>query len=92
MIYFSSPLFTQYSRNAPQWCRRLFLNALDMLLPQPIVKHGGPSTLEVMINEQAAQKRQVLHLLHYIPIRRSREIDIIEDVIPLYDISPVGSR
>ena len=91
VIYFSSPLFTQYSRNAPQWCRRLFLNALEMLLPQPIVKHGGPSTLEVMINEQVAQKRQVLHLLHYIPIRRSREIDIIEDVIPIYDV-PVSVR
>ena len=86
VIYFSSPLFTQYYHNAPQWCRRLFLNALDMLLPQPLVKHGGPSTLEVMLNEQPAQNRLVLHLLHYIPIRRSRQIDIIEDVIPVYDV------
>lgn len=91
VIYFSSPLFTQYAHNAPQWCRTLLLNALDMLLPAPIVKHGGPSTLEIMINEQTAQNRLVLHLLHYIPIRRSRQIDIIEDVIPLYDI-PVSVR
>ena len=86
VIYISSPLFTQYYHNAPRWCRTLFLNALNMLLPQPIVKHDGPSTLEVMINEQAAQNRLVLHLLHYIPIRRSQQIDIIEDVIPVYDI------
>ncbi len=91
VIYFSSPLFTQYYQNAPQWCRTLFLNALDMLLPQPIVRHGGPSTLEVMINEQATQNRLVLHLLHYIPIRRSQQIDIIEDVIPIYDI-PLSVR
>ena len=91
VIYFSSPIFTQYYHNAPRWCRTLFSNALDMLLPQPIVKHGGPSTLEVMINEQAAQNRLALHLLHYIPIRRSRQIDIIEDVIPVYDI-PVSVR
>ena len=91
VIYFSSPLFTQYYHNAPQWCRTLFLNALDMLLPQPLVRHGGPSTLEVTLNEQSAQKRLVLHLLHYIPIRRSAQIDIIEDVIPLYDI-PVSVR
>ena len=57
-----------------------------MLLPQPLVKHGGPSTLEVTLNEQPAQNRLVLHLLHYIPIRRSRQIDIIEDIIPIYDI------
>ena len=91
VIYFSSPLFTQYYHNAPQWCRTLFLNALDMLLPQPVVRHGGPSTLELMLNEQPAQSRLVLHLLHYIPIRRSRDIDIIEDIIPLYDI-PVSIR
>ena len=86
VIYFSSPLFSQYYYNAPRWSRTLFLNALDILLPQPIVKHGGPSTLEVMFNEQAAQNRLVLHLLHYIPIRRSKQVDIIEDVIPIYDI------
>jgi hypothetical protein len=28
----------------------------------------------------------VVHLLHYIPERRSKFIDIIEDVIPLYDV------
>lgn len=27
-----------------------------------------------------------MHLLHYIPIRRSQQIDIIEDVIPVYDV------
>ena len=27
-----------------------------------------------------------MHLLHYIPERRSQDIDIIEDVIPLYDV------
>ncbi|MCY3780527.1 MAG: beta-galactosidase trimerization domain-containing protein [Chloroflexi bacterium] len=86
VITFSSPIFTQYYHNAPRWCRTLFLNALDLLLPQPLVKHGGPSTLEVTLNEQPAQNRLVLHLLHYIPIRRSRQIDIIEDIIPIYDI------
>ena len=91
VIAFSSPIFTMYYHNAPQWCRTMFLNALDMLLPQPLVKHGGPSTLEVMLNEQAALGRLVLHLLHYIPIRRSRQIDIIEDVIPIFDV-PVSLR
>ena len=84
-IYFSSPIFSQYHVNAPQWCRRLFLNALEMLLPQPLVMHDGPSTLEVTFNEQVEARRLVLHLLHYIPIRRS-QIDTIEDVIPIYNV------
>ena len=91
VISFSSPIFTQYYHNAPRWCRRLFLNALDMLLPNALVAHGGPSTLEVMLNDQAEHNRLVLHLLHYIPIRRSQQIDIIEDVIPIYNV-PVSVR
>ena len=91
VIAFSSPIFTQYYHNAPRWVRTLFLNALDMLLPSPLVKHGGPSTLELMLNEQPAHNRQVLHLLHYIPIRRSQQIDIIEDIIPLYNV-PLSIR
>ncbi len=89
-IYFSSPIFTQYYHLAPQWCRTLFLNALEMLLPEPVVRHGGPSTLEVTYNGQTARGRRVLYLLHYIPIRRSK-IDIIEDVIPIYNI-PLSIR
>ena len=85
VIYFSSPLFTQYHQLAPRWCRTLFLNALNLLLPQPLLRHDGPSTLELALNDQAEKQRLVLHLLHYIPVRRSR-IDIIEDVIPLYDV------
>jgi hypothetical protein len=87
VIYFSSPIFTLYDRVAPLWCKRLLLNALEMLLPQPLVRHGGPSTLFTTLSEQATQGRQVLHLLHYIPERRGTQFDIIEDVIPLYDVS-----
>lgn len=86
-IYFSSPIFTIYQKVAPLWCKRLLLNALDLLLPEPLVRHQGPSTLLVTLNEQPAQQRQVLHLLHYIPERRGEFFDVIEDVIPLYDVA-----
>jgi hypothetical protein len=85
-IYFMHPVFTQYHRNAPRWCKQLFLNAVDMLLPEPLVRHDGPSSMLVTLNDQKEQSRMVLHCLHYIPERRSVDIDIIEDVIPLYNI------
>ena len=85
-IYFANPIFTEYNAVAPRWEKQLFLNALDLLLPDPLVRHNGPTTLQVTINEQPAEKRWIIHLLHYIPERRSQEIDIIEDVIPLYNI------
>jgi len=85
-IYISSPIFTTYQKVAPLWCKRLLLNALDLLLPEPLVRHQGPSTLLLTLNEQPAQQRQVLHLLHYIPERRGEFFDVIEDVIPLYNV------
>lgn len=33
VIYFMHPIFTQYHRTAPRWCRQLVLNALDRLVP-----------------------------------------------------------
>jgi hypothetical protein len=85
-IYFSSPIFSQYNDNAPLWCKRLVLNAVNILLPDPLVKHDGPSTLQVTLTQQASQGRWILHLLHFIPERRSDALDVIEDVIPLFNV------
>ncbi len=85
-IYFAHPIFTQYNHNAPRWCKTLFLNALEILLPEPLIRHEGPTTMRVTLNEQAAEGRWIVHLLHYIPERRGQAFDVIEDVIPLYDV------
>jgi len=85
-VYFSSPIFSQYNDNAPPWCKLLVLNALELLLPDPLVKHDGPSTLQITVTEQPRQDRWILHLLHFIPERRSVELDVIEDVIPLFKV------
>ena len=83
---YAHPIFTQYNKNAPRWCKRLVLNALEMLLPDPLVKVEGPTTLISALNEQTAERRAVLHLLHYIPERRGLDFDVIEDVIPLFNV------
>ena len=85
-IYFANPIFSEYNAVAPRWEKQLFLNALELLLPDPLVRHNGPTTLQVTVNDQSDENRWIVHLLHYIPERRSQEIDIIEDVIPLYNL------
>jgi hypothetical protein len=96
VIYFAHPIFRQYDRNAPHWCKVLFRNALDMFLPDPVLRHSGPSGLIATVNEQEKEKRLVAHLLYYVPERRSKNIDIIEDVIPLFgvklSINPQGRK
>ena len=86
-IYFAHPIFTQYAQNVPRWVKTMFLNAVSLLLPDPLVRHNGPSTMLAALNEQANEQRQVLHLLHYIPERRGTHFDTLEDVIPLYNIA-----
>ena len=85
LIYFMHPIFSQYNKNAPRWCKQLVLNAIDMLLPEPLVRLNAPSTLLATLNAQPAENRWVLHLLHYIPERRGQDFDVIEDVIPIYN-------
>lgn len=88
VVYFAHPIFSQYQHNAPRWVRTLLRNTLRHLLGHQLVRHNGPSTMQITINEQAVDDatRWIVHLLHYIPLRRSSTIDVIEDVIPLYDI------
>ncbi|MHC4563812.1 MAG: alpha-amylase family protein [Planctomycetota bacterium] len=86
-IYFAHPIFGDYVERATPWAKRMLLNAVDILLPDPLVRHNGPSTVVATLNAQKAEKRLVLHLLHYIPERRGQHFDTIEDVIPLHDLA-----
>ena len=86
-VYFAHPLFTQYRENAPRWCKQLFLNVLVRVLPKPLIRHDSFSTLRLSLNEQTHEGRYVLHLLHYIPERRGKKFDTIENVIPVHDIT-----
>lgn len=86
VIYFSSPIATQYEQTASLWVKQLFLNALALLLPDPLVRHDGPSTLEISVLRQEKEQRSIVHLLNYVPERRGSEFDTIEDVVPIFDI------
>lgn len=86
IIYFAHPIFTQYQQFAPSWCRELVKNAIHMLL-DPVLQHNGPSGLLTTLNIQEEENRYVMHGLYYIPEKRSEHVTIIEDVIPLYDVS-----
>ncbi|MCL4562755.1 MAG: beta-galactosidase trimerization domain-containing protein [Chloroflexi bacterium] len=85
-IYFAHKIFELYAQYATRWTKNLFVNALEMLLPEPVLRHDGPSTLVATVNAQEKENRWVVHLLHYIPLRRATELEIIEDVIPLNEV------
>jgi hypothetical protein len=86
VVYFMHPIFSQYAQNAPRWVKQLLVHVLDLLLPEPVVRILAPSTTVVSVNAQLDESRLVVHLLHYIPERRGQDFDVIEDVIPIYDV------
>jgi hypothetical protein len=87
IIYFMHPVFTQYAQSAPKWCRTVFLNAVDQLLPDAVLKvPNAPSTLVSALNEQSDKSRYVLHMLNYIPERRGNSFDVLEDVFPVNNL------
>ena len=85
-IYFCHPIFSMYQTNAPLWCRQLLEAAVNILLPERILTIEAPTTVLAALAKQSKQNRFILHLLHYIPERRGAAFDVIEDIIPLYDL------
>ena len=83
-VYFAVPIFRTYARYAYAFDRDLFGYGLGRLLPKPLLKVEGPSTLEATVTEQ--NSRRIVHLLHYIPQRRGDGVDVVEDTIPLMNV------
>jgi hypothetical protein len=85
VIYFSHPIFRIYRKNCAKWCKEIMKDAIELLLRDKLITHNGPATLITALNEQPDKNREVLHLLHYITEKRSEDIYIIEDIIPIYN-------
>ncbi len=86
VLYCAHPIFEIYRKNAPSWCKEMFRDMLELLLPAKLLRHSGPSTLLCTLNTQDEYSRDIVHLLHYVAEKRSEEIFTVEDVIPLYQI------
>lgn len=88
VIYFMHPLFSQYANSAPRWCREVLLNAVNLLLPDPLLRmENTPTSLITTVNEQPDQNRYIIHMMHYVPERRGSSFDVVEDVIPLFNLN-----
>jgi hypothetical protein len=92
VIYLAYPLCRAYRRHGNRVYRLILANAIDALLPARLVAAGLPSSGQVTVLEQPEEGgRLVAHLLHYVAERRTPNIDVIEDVVPLRDV-PLAVR
>jgi hypothetical protein len=86
VIYFSHPIFRAYRKNCPMWCKVMMKDAIETLLADKLVQHNGPSTLLTTLTVDEEAHTKVLHAIHYITEKRSEDIYVIEDIIPLHNI------
>lgn len=84
IIYVAGPIFRAYKIHGALVYKRIVQNCLNLLLPKKLIHSNLPSTAEVTLNRRG--KLFILHILHYIPERRAEELEIVEDIIPLYNI------
>jgi hypothetical protein len=86
VIYVARPLFREYAESSRRVHRQVLANCLRRLLPRPRVgAHNLPSTAIVTVRQQRGDL--IVHLLHYVHQRRGRNLDVIEDLLPLHDVT-----
>lgn len=86
--YISAELFAEYAKKGSLIAKLLVMHVIDELLGDAkTLVTDLPAQGVVTLMDQTAEKRLVNHVLYASPIRRGSGIEIIEDIIPLYDIN-----
>jgi hypothetical protein len=85
-IYIAWNVFEDYATKGSLILKEAVLHALNRLLPGKTLQTSLPAQGIVTLQEQKEEKRLVNHLLYASPVRRGEGIEVIEDIVPLYDV------
>ncbi|MDF2922928.1 MAG: hypothetical protein K0R57_1842 [Paenibacillaceae bacterium] len=88
-IYIAWPVFKEYAEKGSLVLKEMVLLALRRLLERPMLETGLPAQGIAVLQHQKEKHRYILHLLYASPIRRGEKIEVIEDVVPIYNIEVV---
>ncbi len=96
VAYFGPKVFSEYADRAPALVRDLVFAVLEELLGEPVSTVTSlPSAGRISLMDQPDWNRYVFHLLYATPIKRGDDvlpgrgidsIEVIEDIVPLYDV------
>jgi hypothetical protein len=85
--YISWSVFTEYREMASLILRDLVCATLDTLLgDNKTLQVGLPAQGVTTLMDQKSQSRLVHHLLYATPVKRGNGIEVIEDIVPIYNI------
>ena len=85
--YISTKIFTEYATKGSLIAKLITNHIINVLL-------GGEKTLEtnlpaqgtVTLMDQKTERRLVNHLLYASPVKRGNGIEVIEDIVPIYNV------
>lgn len=85
-IYIGWQVFSEYAQRGALISKRMVQHALDLLL-------GQEKTLETSLGAQGVvtlmeqESRYVSHLLYAVPVKRGSGVEVIEDIVPVHNVS-----
>ncbi|HEY3376940.1 MAG TPA: beta-galactosidase, partial [Armatimonadota bacterium] len=79
--------FQLYAEKGQVVLRDIILHGLRQLLPSPTLTTSLPVQGLQTVMQQANPTRTIVHLLYCVPVKRGQGIEVIEEIIPLRDIS-----
>lgn len=83
-IYISWEVFRDYATKGSLILKRMVSYALDCLLEDKTIETTLPAQGTVTLTKQA--DRYIIHLLYAVPVKRGINVEVIEDIQPLYKI------
>ncbi|MBM4018315.1 MAG: beta-galactosidase [Planctomycetes bacterium] len=84
LICIPYPVFAAHARHGNYPYRMLVRNCLRRLLPQPVLRLAAPTGAEAQVMRQPG--RTIVHILYYSPERRAADLDLVEDIIPIFEV------
>lgn len=76
--------FKSFASHGQVATRQLFGAVLARLLPRPLVRSNAPTHVELSVTRGGG--RTVVHVLSYVPQRRTPGLDIVEEASPLVGV------
>ncbi|WP_136608568.1 beta-galactosidase trimerization domain-containing protein [Paenibacillus dokdonensis] len=86
-IYIAWNVFEDYATKGSLALKETVLFALSRLLPQPSMRTALQAQGSATLQKQVDKSRYVQHTLYASPVKRGDGIEIIEDILPVYNIA-----
>lgn len=84
-IYFAWNVFEDYATKGSLCLKECVIYALRRLIGDITLETNLPAQGVVTLMNQKSEKRLVNHLLYASPVKRGQNVEVIEDILPVYD-------